>query len=211
MKKALPERIRPSITALKRLGPMRPGKSGISKFPLTVPPRWWIPSHGILLPTHSAGSSLGFLSNSLVLIEDAKLARLIVKARRISARAASRTSRPPPCIPLATAVRMARWRSRLHADNWRGSSKPEVVSVRRMASLLQKIALQLFDGALFALGGDGDHADELRQTLALQLPFDAQKGQGLRHAVAEYGVQTVPGADQPGDGAVPSVRISGAS
>jgi hypothetical protein len=71
--------------------------------------------------------------------------------------------------------------------------------------------LQLFDGTLFALRGDSDHADELRQTLAFQFPFDAQKGQGLRHAVAEYGVQGVPGVDQAGDGAVPSVRISGAS
>jgi hypothetical protein len=44
--------------------------------PDTVPPVSWIPSQGILLPTHNAGSRSGFASNTLVCIEETKLARL---------------------------------------------------------------------------------------------------------------------------------------
>ncbi len=71
--------------------------------------------------------------------------------------------------------------------------------------------MQLFDGSFFALGGDGDHAQQLRQTLALQLPLDGQKSHGLRQRVIQHRVQAVTGADQSGDGAVPRLRISGAS
>jgi hypothetical protein len=39
MNQALPERIRPEMTALKRVGPMRLSSSGINRLPLTVPPR----------------------------------------------------------------------------------------------------------------------------------------------------------------------------
>lgn len=83
---------------------MRPGSIGISRFPLTVPPDWWIPSQGILLPTSSAGRRSGFVSSTLAVIDETKLLRFTSKALRICARAASRTSRPPARMPVATAA-----------------------------------------------------------------------------------------------------------
>jgi hypothetical protein len=58
---------------------------------------------------------------------------------------------------------------------------------------------------------NANHAQELRQTLAFLLAFEIQKGHGLRQRVAQHCVQAVTGADQAGDGAVPRLRISGAS
>ena len=107
-----------------------------------------------MLPTHSAGSRSAFLSNTLVCIEETKLPRLTVKALRICARAASRTSRPPDCIPRFTAVWMALRRSADQAENCRASNRPAVVR----SIFTVKRSLQPFDGAALALAADrGDH------------------------------------------------------
>ena len=64
--------------------------------------------------------------------------------------------------------------------------------------------MQLFNAALFPLCGHGDHTDQLCQLLALQSPIGIQKGLRLRQRIAHQVTNAVTGADQTGDGGVPS-------
>jgi hypothetical protein len=64
--------------------------------------------------------------------------------------------------------------------------------------------LQLFNAALLPLCCHGDHTDQLGELLALQSPIGIQKGLRLRQRVAHQVTNAVTGADQAGDGGVPS-------
>ena len=64
--------------------------------------------------------------------------------------------------------------------------------------------MQLFDAALLPLCGHCDHTDQLGELLALQSPIGIQKGLRLHQRVAHQVTDAVTGADQTGDGGVPS-------
>ena len=64
--------------------------------------------------------------------------------------------------------------------------------------------MQLFNAALLALGCHGMDAEQLGKLLPLDLSVGIQKGLGLRERVAHKVNEAVTGADQSGDGGIPS-------
>ena len=68
--------------------------------------------------------------------------------------------------------------------------------------------MQLFDATLLALGCYGMNAEQLGELLPFDLSVGIQKGLRLRERVGHHVAQAVTGADQAGDGSVPSEFVS---
>ena len=68
--------------------------------------------------------------------------------------------------------------------------------------------MQLFDATLLALGSHGMDAEQLGKLLPFDLAVGFQKGLRLRERVGHHVAQAVTGADQAGDGTVPSEFVS---
>ena len=66
----------------------------------------------------------------------------------------------------------------------------------------------MFDATLLALGCYGMNAEQLGKLLPLDLSVGIQKGLRLRERVGHHVAKAVPGADQAGDGTVPSEFVS---
>ncbi len=68
--------------------------------------------------------------------------------------------------------------------------------------------MQLFDATLLALGRHGMDAEQLGKLLPFDLAVGFQKGLRLRERVGHHVAQSVPSADQAGNGTVPAEVVS---